>query len=256
MQLLVFIVCLGLGLSLGHGLRRRPSFAPRAVHHVTLHMSEVDTGVPDAQRNLVASHAIFSSSKGVLFCSKCGQIGHFSPSCAPAAAELAAALAVSMGAHKLERDKLAAAQAVSMGAHKIEWNTLAAHKIEWNTLAAQIHANKIERDKMAAAYRYARNENLTNISIAFLGFLSAIFVTHQGPSWADATFKSLLVKLGPAYQAAGLVMQGLNSVKIGLGACAAYFLLRAAAKALENLAQRRSWLAVAEWLRKLGFGRT
>jgi len=215
-------------------------------------MSKVDTGVSDAQRNLVASHAIFSSSKGVLFCSKCGQIGQFSPSCAPAAAELAAAQAVSMDAHKLERDKLAAAQAVSMGAHKIEWNTLAAHKIEWNTLAAQINANKLERYKIA----YSDRRNLTNISIAFLVFLSAIFVTHPGPSWADATFKSLLVKLGPAYQAAGLVMQGLNSVKIGLGACAAYFLLRAAAKALENLAQRRSWLAGAEWLRKLGFGRT
>ena len=62
--LLVLIVCLGLSSGLS-----RPSFATHRAVRAGLHMSQLETGVPDAQRNLVASHTI-RRSEGVLYCSK------------------------------------------------------------------------------------------------------------------------------------------------------------------------------------------
>jgi hypothetical protein len=133
-----------------------------------------------------ASHSIVSGPKG-LFCCKCGETKNFKTTCAPAAAECAAAQAlelVKINATATENE----AQRAS--AHALELVKINATATENEAQRASAHALELVRIRAAAKENFARNA--TSVLIGCLALTVMSFFSREVAWWVKASVVPLL----------------------------------------------------------------
>jgi hypothetical protein len=126
-----------------------------------------------------ASHSIVSGPKG-LFCCKCGETKNFKTTCAPAAAECAAAQALELVKINVQIDSV----------HALELVKINATATENEAQRASAHALELVRIRAAAKENFARNA--TSVLIGCLALTVMSFFSREVAWWVKASVVPLL----------------------------------------------------------------